>query len=202
VHIFVLKIRHKGTNFNNIKKLISTIPSKKTIFVPKMINMKPQLQKLLFLILLVPVFTSTPVLAATITGKVVRVADGDTFTLLTSDNRQERIRLDGIDAPEKGQDFSEKSRQHLASFVAGKNVRVEYKTRDMYGRILGTVFVGKTNINHNMLRNGLAWQYKYNRNKTCAALQHEAQEKKLNIWSLPNPVNPIDYRKSKRKKPV
>lgn len=134
-----------------------------------------------------------------IPGKVTRIVDGDTFILLTADNRQERIRLDGIDAPEKGQDFSEKARQHLASLIAGKSVRVEYRSKDMYGRILGTVYIGSVNVNDEMIRNGLAWQYKYNRSKKYAALQEEAKANKRNIWSMKNPVSPYEYRKSKRK---
>jgi micrococcal nuclease len=135
-----------------------------------------------------------------ITGKVVKVTDGDTITLLTSDNRQEKIRLDGIDAPEKKQDYGEKSRQYLASLVAGKTVRIEYKNKDRYGRILGTVYVGSLNVNEEMISKGLAWQYKYNKDKNMAKLQAEAKAKKLNIWSVKNPVDPYDYRKSRRKK--
>jgi micrococcal nuclease len=133
--------------------------------------------------------------AQTITGKVIRIADGDTFTILSQDNKQERIRLDAIDAPEKGQDFSEKSRQHLASFIEGKTVNINYKTKDMYGRILGTVFINDTNINYDMVRQGLAWQYRYNRDKNYAGLQAEAQANKRNIWSIPNPVPPWEWRK-------
>jgi endonuclease YncB( thermonuclease family) len=134
----------------------------------------------------------------TLSGRVVKITDGDTFTLLTADNRRERIRLAGIDAPEKGQDFSEKSRRHLASLIAGKSVKVEYKTKDMYGRILGTVYAGSVNVNEEMIRSGLAWQYRYDRSKTFAALQRQAKTEKLNIWSLANPVSPYDYRKQKR----
>jgi endonuclease YncB( thermonuclease family) len=133
------------------------------------------------------------------TGKVVKVTDGDTITLLTSDNRQEKIRLDGIDAPEKKQDYGEKSKQYLASLVAGKTVRVEYKSKDRYGRILGTVYVGTLNVNEEMIRKGLAWQYKYNKDRNLTRLQDEAKAKKLNIWSVKNPVDPYDYRKSRRK---
>jgi micrococcal nuclease len=135
-----------------------------------------------------------------ITGKVVKVIDGDTITLLTSDNRQEKIRLDGIDAPEKKQDYGEKSRQYLASLVAGKNVLVEYKNKDRYGRILGTVYVESLNVNEEMVRKGLAWQYRYNKDKNLAKLQAEAKAKKLNIWSVKNPVDPYGYRKSRRRK--
>jgi endonuclease YncB( thermonuclease family) len=135
-----------------------------------------------------------------ITGKVVKVTDGDTVTLLTSNNKQEKVRLDGIDAPEKGQDFGEKSRQYLALLVAGKTVRVKYKRKDRYGRILGTVYVGNLNVNEEMIRKGLAWQYYYNKNKHYRKLQTIAKAEKLNIWSAKNPVNPYDYRKNRKRK--
>ena len=134
----------------------------------------------------------------TITGKVVRVIDGDTVVLLVAGNKQERIRLADIDAPERGQEFSEKSRQLLSSLVANKTVRVEYSGRDMYGRILGTVCVGRKNVNEEMVRQGLAWEYRTNRNKKIKELQAEAQRKRLNIFSARNPINPYDYRRGKR----
>ena len=131
----------------------------------------------------------------TITGKVVRVIDGDTLVLLVAGNKQERIRLADIDAPERGQEFSDKSRQLLSSLAAGKTVRVEYSSRDQYGRLLGTVYVGRKNINEEMVRQGLAWEYRFNRNKKIKDLQAEAQRKRLNIFSVPNPINPYDYRR-------
>jgi endonuclease YncB( thermonuclease family) len=65
---------------------------------------------------------------------VVKVTDGDTVTVLTSNNKQEKVRLNGIDASKKSQDFAEKSKQYLSSLVACKTVRVEYKSKDRYGR--------------------------------------------------------------------
>jgi len=82
-----------------------------------------------------------------LTGKVIRVIDGDTLVLLFAGNKQERIRLLDIDAPENGQDFSEKSRQFLAGMVSGKTFKVDYKKRDQYKRILGVVFIDGTNGN-------------------------------------------------------
>ena len=141
-----------------------------------------------------------PVSGKYVTGRVVKVTDGDTVTLLASGNKEVKVRLDGIDAPEKGQDFGEKSRQFLASMVAGKTVRVHYKSKDRYGRILGTVFIGNMNVNEEMIRNGLAWPYYYNRNKNYRKLQAEAKAKKLNIWSAKSPVDPYDFRKNRKQK--
>lgn len=72
--------------------------------------------------------------AATLNGRVVKVADGDTITVLVS-NVQHKIRLNRIDAPEKGQAFGSVSRQHLASFVAGKDIEAEWEKKDKFGKI-------------------------------------------------------------------
>ena len=74
---------------------------------------------------------------ADISGKVVAVTDGDTIKILDSNNVQYKIRLTGIDAPEKAQPFGNASRKNLALLVAGKNVHVESSKNDRYGRVLG-----------------------------------------------------------------
>lgn len=76
---------------------------------------------------------------ATITGKVVAVADGDTFTLLVNGNRQQKIRLQGIDCPEFKQDFGSQAKQFTSSFFFAKKVRVEVVGQDRYNRTLGVV---------------------------------------------------------------
>ena len=78
---------------------------------------------------------------ADLTGRVVAVTDGDTIKVLDSTNTQHKVRLTGIDAPERGQPYGTASRDHLASMVAGKDVRVESKKNDRYGRVLGKVWV-------------------------------------------------------------
>lgn len=75
-------------------------------------------------------------------------------------NNQHKIRLNGIDALEKSQAFGQKSRVHLSRLVSGKNVTVVYKSKDRYGRVLGTIFADSVNVNLEMLRGGYAWHYK------------------------------------------
>lgn len=133
------------------------------------------------------------------TGHVIKVQDGDTMTLLMDGNEQVKIRLDGIDAPELGQDFSQKSKAYLAELVADKEVMVIHKGKDQYDRVLGVVFVGKLNVNEEMLRSGLAWRYRYNNDPVYLALQEEAMDKQLNIWSMKNSIDPWVWRKMKRK---
>ena len=94
------------------------------------------------------------------TGKVIRVADGDTITILDPSNTQLKIRLNKIDAPEKAQAFGQRSKQHLSDIVFGRSVTVTWDEKDRYGRILGTVWLDGRDINLQMVRDGLAWHYK------------------------------------------
>lgn len=79
--------------------------------------------------------------AETLTGRVIGIADGDTITVLDANRQQHKIRLQGIDAPEKAQPFGERSKQSLSQMVFGKDVRVEWDKRDRYDRIVGKVWV-------------------------------------------------------------
>ena len=83
----------------------------------------------------------------TITGKVVAIADGDTITVLDASNRQHKIRLDGIDAPESSQDFGSRAKQSLSDLVFSKTVTVISSKKDRYGRTLGKVMLDKRDIN-------------------------------------------------------
>ncbi|MDR2916184.1 MAG: thermonuclease family protein [Tannerella sp.] len=92
-----------------------------------------------------------------ITGKVVRVADGDTFTLLSNNNEQIRVRLYGIDAPEAKQAFSEKSRLYLANLIAGKEVTIQVESIDKYSRTVAKVKTDSVeDVGLEMLKAGMA----------------------------------------------
>jgi len=136
-----------------------------------------------------------------IEGKVIKISDGDTFTLLLEkDNFPVRVRLIEIDAPERKQPFSKKSKQYLSHLIFGKKVTVYYKKKDRYGRILGHVFLknNKLNINHEMVKNGYAWQFKkYSNDKKLAELEKEAKLNKRGLWQDKNAVPPWEWRKNK-----
>ncbi len=133
--------------------------------------------------------------SATLTGRVVKVSDGDTITVLDAVNVQHKIRLYGIDAPEKKQAFGQVSKKHLSSLVAGKAVRVEYSKKDKYGRILGTVFVGDTDINLKMIADGMAWHYKkFDKTPAYAKAEDAARSKRLGLWHDPKPIEPEAFR--------
>lgn len=103
---------------------------------------------------------STPVLAD-LQGRVVSVTDGDTVRILSVDNTEYRVRLTGIDAPERGQAFGTASRDHLSSLIAGKTVLVESSKTDRYGRILGKILIDGRDINLKQVESGFAWWYRY-----------------------------------------
>ena len=137
--------------------------------------------------------------AGEIVGHVVRIADGDTITILDAANSQHKIRLYGIDAPESHQAFGQKSKQHLSSLVFGRDVRVKYKSRDKYGRILGMVFAGSKDVNLEMIKAGLAWHYKrYDATPAYAQAESAAHAARLGLWQDKSPIEPESFRKSKR----
>lgn len=133
-------------------------------------------------------------------GKVVRVVDGDTIHLLDENNNTLKIRLNGIDAPEKGQDYYKKSGDYLSFLLAGKNVRVIQTGKDRYKRILGVVTIDDINVNEEMVRAGYAWRYKYSNNKTLKMLEDEARLAKRGLWNIPNAISPWEFRKNKKQK--
>ncbi|MBF0651283.1 thermonuclease family protein [Dysgonomonas sp. GY75] len=135
--------------------------------------------------------------AQVLTGKIIRVSDGDTIILLDSVNVQHKIRLYGIDCPEKKQDYGTKAADFTKGLCAGKNVTVEIEGTDIYGRILGIVYAGKVNINEELLKNGLAWRYKHNKSMRYLELENQARKNELNIWSMKNPIAPWNFRKKK-----
>ena len=153
------------------------------------------LARTIFLVTSIWSFATT----AQIQGKVVSIADGDTFTMLV-DNEQVKVRLHGIDCPEKGQDFGNVAKEFLADYVFGKVVSVKYMDTDRYGRTIGMVVVGGVNLNEKLLEAGLAWHYKtYDKNPDWAKLEEQARRAKKGLWVQPNAVPPWDYRKMKIK---
>lgn len=130
-----------------------------------------------------------------LTGRVVAIHDGDSLTLLV-DRVQHRIRLNGIDAPERGQAWNQRARQALADLCFGQQAEVILQGTDRYGRELGDVYVGDLFVNAQMVRVGMAWHYKqYSKDETLAALEEEAREAKRGLWADPSPMPPWDYRK-------
>ena len=144
--------------------------------------------------------------AVTLTGRTVRVTDGDTIVILSDGNVQHKIRLQGIDAPERKQAFGTKSKEHLSDSVAGKFVIVEYGKRDRYGRVIGKVLVGGKDVCLEQIIAGFAWHYKKYQNEQTASdrqryadAENEARDAKRGLWQDPHAIAPWDYRAAKRK---
>jgi endonuclease YncB( thermonuclease family) len=132
-------------------------------------------------------------------AKVVKIADGDTITVLL-DKTQHKIRLEGIDAPEQGQAYGTKARQALGEKIAGQTVRVEWKKRDRYKRIIGRVYLGEQDISLEMVQEGMAWHFKrYSKEAALADAEREARKASRGLWADKNPVPPWEWRKQHRK---
>jgi endonuclease YncB( thermonuclease family) len=154
---------------------------------------------ILFLLLVVPCLAQADFLNCPC--KVVKVTDGDTVNVLDQTKTQHKIRLQGIDAPERKQAFGRKSTQNLAKYVAGQNVKVEYNKRDKYKRIVGKIIKGGRDINLLQVKDGFAWHFKEYQNEQSkqdrtlySKSEIEARKKKLGLWSA-KAMPPWEYRK-------
>ena len=144
--------------------------------------------------------------AETVTGRVVGVADGDTIMVLDADKVQHKIRLAGIDAPEKKQAFGNRSKESLSDMVFDKTVNVETEKRDRYGRQIGKVLVNEQDVNLVQVERGMAWFYRQyqreqspNDRKLYEAAEDAAKAGKHGLWRDVDPVPPWDFRHNKSK---
>lgn len=128
-------------------------------------------------------------------GKVVKIIDGDTIDVL-HDGRPARVRLLGIDAPEKGQPFGKAARRHLAALAALKDVEVKAQTLDRYGRTVGEILLpGGLSLNRQMVEDGYAWHYtQYSKDPALAQSERAARSAKRGLWQEKNPEPPWEYR--------
>jgi len=131
----------------------------------------------------------------TITGRVVGVHDGDSITVLAPGNELIKVRLEGIDAPEMKQPFSQQSKVALSELVFGKAVVLLVTGKDRYKRTLAVVRADSINVNLEMVRRGLAWRFdKYSKDAVLLAAQEEAKRGKRGLWRDPEPVAPWEWR--------
>jgi len=142
----------------------------------------------------------------TLTGRVVRVADGDTITVLDSSNTQHRIRLEGIDAPESHQAFGTQSKKNLSDMVFDKDVTVIYQKTDQYGRLVGKLVLDGKDINLEQVKTGMAWHYKdYEREQAVAdrelyaRAEDEARAARRGLWQDADLVEPSSFRKEEKR---
>jgi len=146
-----------------------------------------------------------PVLAAAdITGLVIGVTDGDTIKVLTADHQQHKVRLAGIDAPEKGQAFGMRSKQSLSECAFNKQVIIQGDKLDRYKRLVGKVIVSGTDCNLRQIEQGMAWHYKKYQNEQAeedrtiySAMEERARLSRVGLWGDANPMPPWEFRKIK-----
>jgi micrococcal nuclease len=133
-------------------------------------------------------------------ARVVQVDDGDSITVVRG-RQQVRIRLDGIDCPEVGQDFGRRARQFTARWI-GKTVSVEPREADEYGRLVARVRAQGEDLSIELVKAGLAWHYRrYSSDSALARAEREARDARLGLWGQPNPIPPWDYRHRSRQAP-
>ncbi len=137
-------------------------------------------------------------------GRVVGVTDGDTVTVLVQDpgRRELRVRLHGIDAPERNQPFGTRAKQELSALVFNKTVRIRRVETDRYGRTVARLFVDGLEVNAEMVRRGYAWWYERYApdDPALRAAQDEARSKKLGLWRDPKPLPPWEFRARERER--
>ena len=160
------------------------------------------MKKLAFLILL---FFSLVSHADELIGKVIKVSDGDTITVLDSNNHKHKVRLKGIDAPESQQVYGDISTQSLSELVYDKEVIVTWDKKDKYYRILGKVIVDGRDANYEQLKKGLAWYYKqYEKDlsdedkKRYSEAEEWARNYTEGLWADSNSIPPWEFRRKRK----
>src|SRR5262249_48224820 len=129
----------------------------------------------------------TPLLvsAEQFTGKVVGISDGDTISVVR-DGKGVKVRLYGVDAPEKAQGFGTQARKFTGDLVFQRDVTVVVRDTDRYGRLVGDVLLpdGRS-LNQELVRAGLAWWYRQYapHDTTLAQLESEARTAKRGLWA-------------------
>jgi endonuclease YncB( thermonuclease family) len=149
---------------------------------------------------------AAPGVSQNLTGRVVRIADGDTVTVLDATNTQHRIRLQGIDAPESHQAFGTQSKKSLSDMIFDKDVTVIYDKTDQYGRLVGKILLNGKDINLEQVKAGMAWHYKeYEREQSpedrelYARAEDEARSARRGLWFDANPIEPGEFRRDEKR---
>jgi len=155
---------------------------------------------LLFILLLIILYPYNS-LGQVFQGKVVGITDGDTFTLLVKDSIQVKVRLSNIDCPEKKQPYSDKAKKFTSDAIFGKVITIKKLKSDRYRRYIADVYYGDSlNLNRQLVKNGLAWNYiKYSKDTLLNSYEENARRLKLGLWRDDNPIAPWKWRDKKIK---
>ena len=132
-------------------------------------------------------------------GRCVKVYDGDTIEVMSGGLNSHRIRLHAIDAPERGQPFSNVARKRTRELVEGKRVRVEVRDRDQYDRLVARIYVDGSDLSEQLISEGLAWHYtRYSSEIALGKAQREARKAHRGLWQDPDPEPPWEFRRKRR----
>lgn len=143
--------------------------------------------------------------AEALSGRIVAISDGDSLTFLDAANQQHKIRLSGIDAPERRQPFGERARANLAAQAFNRPATADCPKQDRYGRAVCVVSVDGQDVGQAQVASGLAWWYRqYAREQSpqareaYEAAETEARARRLGLWSAPDPIPPWEWRRARR----
>lgn len=135
------------------------------------------------------------------TGKVIKIVDGDTFDVLTDNKETVRIRMNGIDCPERKQAYYQVCKDMLSAFIFGKNVVLISNSKDRYRRVLADVYFENRNINLLMIQKGFAWHYKkYSKDEEMAKAEIEARKAKIGLWKNADAIAPWIFKREQIQK--
>jgi len=133
--------------------------------------------------------------AETFSGKCVGVGDGDTISVMKS-GKAIKMRLEGIDCPELGQDFGTRAKQFTSAMVFKKIVSVKEYSQDIYGRTVVRVYIDGQDLSLELVKAGLAWYFNaFSSDPVLAAAEKTARNQKIGLWSMSNPIPPWVYRR-------
>jgi len=165
-------------------------------------------------ILIIILFLTSTYTFADFDAKVINIVDGDTIDVLDGRGEKLRIRLLGIDAPEREQPFGKKSMLYLKKIINGKSVIIISKpnnnkpyTLGFYKRIIGKITLNSKDVNFEMIKEGMAWHFKkYKKSQPIEDRQsyndeeNNARDKNIGLWSDENPLAPWKWRRLNRKR--
>lgn len=136
-----------------------------------------------------------------LSGHVVKIIDGDTYDIVLN-GKQTRVRMFGIDAPERGMDYYRVAKEYLGALCMNQIIRIEVINTDRYGRMVAKSFLPDgRELGAEMIKAGMAWHFKrYSDDELLAQFEIAARESRIGLWKASNPTPPWNYRKRKKEK--
>ncbi|AER40767.1 MAG: thermonuclease family protein [Flavobacteriales bacterium] len=148
--------------------------------------------------LLVHFFILLSIIISQITGKVIKIYDGDTFKI-KGKMKEYKIRISDIDCPEKNQSYGVIAKNFLKKKILNKKVLIKNVKKDKYNRLVGLViYDNNKDLGKEILESGLAWVWKFSKNIQYKKIEDIAKRNKIGLWKKKKPINPYDWKKIKK----